>query len=175
MYLSTTTSLLSVSNHFSTVGTPHGFFSDLLSLFLHLDQHLVNLTSQYDDWIYLIFFLIVFCETGLVVTPLLSGDSLLFTAGLLSAVGSINIHALFLLLTIVAIAGNTVNYAVGLYIGGKPSVPTHDFSSSNIWIVIHRFFERHGDKSIVVARFVPSVRTIAPSVAGASGMSYGRF
>lgn len=103
------------------------FLSDLFSLFLHLDRHLAELAGQYGSWIYGILFLIVFCETGLVVTPFLPGDSLLFAAGSLAAIGSMNIHLLFLLMATAAILGNTVNYTVGRLLGEKPSPPTPAF------------------------------------------------
>ena len=151
------------------------FFSDLLSFFLHLDRHLAELASQYGGWLYGILFLIIFCETGLVVTPFLPGDSLLFAAGALAAVGQMNIHVLFLLLTFAAIAGNTVNYSVGRYLGEKAFSPNARVLKQEYLDRTHRFFERHGGKTIIITRFVPIVRTFAPFVAGAGGMSYGRF
>ncbi len=149
--------------------------SDLLSFFLHLDRHLAELAGQYGGWLYGILFLIVFCETGLVVTPFLPGDSLLFAAGSLAAVGQMNIHVLFLLLVVAAIAGNTVNYAVGRYLGEKAFSADARFLKQEYLDRTHRFFERYGGKTIVITRFVPIVRTFAPFVAGAGGMSYGRF
>ncbi len=151
------------------------FLSDLLSFFLHLDRHLAELAGQYGGWLYGILFLIVFCETGLVVTPFLPGDSLLFAAGSLAAVGQMNIHVLFLLLVVAAIAGNTVNYAVGRYLGEKAFSADARFLKQEYLDRTHRFFERYGGKTIVITRFVPIVRTFAPFVAGAGGMSYGRF
>lgn len=151
------------------------FLSDLFSLFLHLDRHLTELAGQYGSWIYGILFLIVFCETGLVVTPFLPGDSLLFAAGSLAAIGSMNIHLLFLLMAFAAIAGNTVNYAVGRFLGEKAFTPDARILKLEYLHRTHRFFERHGGKTIIITRFVPLVRTFAPFVAGAGGMSYGRF
>ncbi len=151
------------------------FFSELLSFFLHLDRHLAELTVQYGGWIYFILFMIVFCETGLVVTPFLPGDSLLFAAGSLAAIGSMNIHVLFALLAFAAIAGNTVNYAVGRYLGEKAFSADARFLKKEYLDRTHGFFERHGGKTIIITRFVPIVRTFAPFVAGAGGMSYGRF
>ncbi|MFO1421346.1 MAG: DedA family protein [Candidatus Competibacteraceae bacterium] len=151
------------------------FASDLLSFFLHLDRHLTELAGQYGGWIYGILFLIVFCETGLVVTPFLPGDSLLFAAGSLAAIGQMNIHALFLLMAFAAIAGNTVNYAVGRYLGERAFDADARFLKQEYLDRTHRFFERHGGKTIIITRFVPIVRTFAPFVAGAGGMSYGRF
>ena len=149
--------------------------SDLLSFFLHIDQHLRELASQYGGWLYGILFLIVFCETGLVVTPFLPGDSLLFAAGSLTAMAdsAMNIHTLFLLLTTAAILGDTVNYSIGHYLGER---------AYNIkWIKkeyldkTHAFFEKHGGITIFLARFVPIVRTFAPFVAGIGRMTYGYF
>ena len=157
-------------------------FANLLSLFLHLDQHLTDLASQYGNWLYGILFLIVFCETGLVVTPFLPGDSLLFAAGALAAaVGSLNIdvslniHILFLLLTSAAILGDTVNYAAGHYFGEKVFSADARVLKQDYLDRTHAFFERHGGKTIVIARFVPIIRTFAPFVAGAGSMSYRHF
>ncbi len=151
------------------------FLSDLLSLFLHLDQHLADLTGQYGGWIYFILFLIVFCETGLVVTPFLPGDSLLFAAGALAANGSMNIHALFLLLMVAAIIGDTVNYAAGHYFGEKVFSDDARVLKREYLDRTHQFFERHGGKTIIIARFVPIIRTFAPFVAGAGSMNYRHF
>lgn len=151
------------------------FLSDLFSFFLHLDVHLKELASQYGDWLYGILFLIVFCETGLVVTPFLPGDSLLFAAGALAAVGQMDIHLLFLLMTVAAVAGNTVNYSVGRYLGEKIFSADARILKQEYLDRTHRFFERHGGKTIVITRFVPIVRTFAPFVAGAGGMTYSRF
>ena len=157
-------------------------FANLLSLFLHLDQHLTDLASQYGNWLYGILFLIVVCETGLVVTPFLPGDSLLFAAGALAAtVGSLNIdvslniHVLFLLLAFAAILGDTVNYAAGHYFGEKVFSPDARVLKQDYLDRTHAFFERHGGKTIVIARFVPIIRTFAPFVAGAGSMSYRHF
>jgi membrane-associated protein len=157
-------------------------FANLLSFFLHLDQHLTDLASQYGNWLYGILFLIVFCETGLVVTPFLPGDSLLFAAGALAAaVGSLNIdvslniHILFLLLTSAAILGDTVNYAAGHYFGEKVFSADARVLKQDYLDRTHAFFERHGGKTIVIARFVPIIRTFAPFVAGAGSMSYRHF
>ena len=151
------------------------FVSELISFFLHLDRHLAELASQYGSWLYGILFLIIFCETGLVVTPFLPGDSLLFAAGALAALGEMNIHFLFLLMAFAAIAGNTVNYAVGRYLGEKVFRPDARILKQAYLDRTHQFFERHVGKTIIITRFVPIVRTFAPFVAGAGGMSYGRF
>ncbi len=151
------------------------FVSDLLSFFLHLDRHLTELIGQYGIWIYGILFLIVFCETGLVVTPFLPGDSLLFAAGSLAAIGQMNIHTLFLLLTAAAVIGDTVNYATGHFFGEKVFSPDARVLKQAYLDRTHQFFERHGGKTIIIARFVPIVRTFAPFVAGAGSMTYRHF
>lgn len=145
-------------------------------LVLHLDRHLLEFTQAYGNWIYALLFLIVFCETGLVVTPFLPGDSLLFVAGTLAGSGALNIHLLAVLLVIAAIAGDSVNYAIGRWIG--PRV----FRMPDSWLLNRKhlaaanmFYTRHGGKTIVIARFIPIVRTYAPFVAGVGSMDYGRF
>lgn len=152
------------------------FISKLIDLFLHLDKHLNDMIGQYGNWTYLILFLIIFCETGLVVTPILPGDSLLFAAGAFAALGSLNVFWLFVLLSLAAIAGDTVNYWLGYWIGPKV------FRRENVRFLnkkhlerTHAFYERYGGKTIIIARFVPIVRTFAPFVAGIGSMSYWRF
>lgn len=148
----------------------------LIEFVMHLDQHLVDLTAAYGGWIYGILFLIIFCETGLVVTPFLPGDSLLFAAGAVAALGSINIWVLGLLLIVAAVVGDTVNYHIGYYLGPKVLR-----GESSRWLNrrhlerTHRFFERYGARTIILARFVPIVRTFAPFVAGVGAMHYRRF
>jgi len=148
----------------------------LLDIALHLDQHLQALVAAYGAWVYLILFLIVFCETGLVVTPFLPGDSLLFVAGAIAAAGGMNIHLLVVLLILAAVSGDAVNYAVGHYLG-----PRVFHSRESRWLNprhlerAHAFYERHGGKTIIIARFVPIIRTYAPFVAGAASMTYPRF
>jgi len=152
------------------------FLAALLDIALHLDQHLQALVSEHGAWIYLILFLIVFCETGLVVTPFLPGDSLLFVAGTVAAAGGMDIHLLVVLLIIAAVLGDAVNYAVGHYIG--PRIFSH---SESRWLNpkhlqrAHDFYEKYGGKTIIIARFVPIIRTYAPFVAGAASMTYTRF
>ena len=149
------------------------FFWDLL---VHLDKHLASLLQQYGTWVYLLLFLIVFCETGLVVTPFLPGDSLLFVAGTLWAAAGLNVHALAALLIAAAILGNTVNYWIGRYLGTK----VFHWEDSR-WFNrkaldrTHAFYERHGGKTIVITRFVPILRTFAPFVAGIGSMAHARF
>jgi membrane-associated protein len=152
------------------------FVHDLVSLFLNLDEHLHELIVQYGVWVYLILFLVVFCETGLIVTPILPGDSLLFAAGTFAASGSLDLLSLFLLLSVAAVLGDAVNYACGKAVG--PRV----FRYQGGWLFnrehldrTHRFYEKYGAKTIVLARFVPIVRTFAPFIAGVGRMSYRRF
>lgn len=148
----------------------------LFDIALHLDRHLQVLVANYGAWVYLILFLIIFCETGLVVTPFLPGDSLLFVAGTVAAAGGMNIHLLVVLLIIAAILGDAVNYGVGHYIG-----PRVFKSKESRWLNprhlerAHAFYEHHGGKTIIIARFVPIIRTYAPFVAGAASMSYPKF
>ena len=145
----------------------------LIDLFLHLDEYMANIINQYGAWTYAILFAVIFMETGFVITPFLPGDSLLFAAGTFAALGSMNVWLLVLLLIIAAIAGDTVNYWIGHYLGDR---------AYNIkWIKreyldrTHAFFEKHGGKTIFLARFVPIVRTFAPFVAGMGRMSYSYF
>jgi membrane-associated protein len=147
-----------------------------IDVVLHLDRHLQVLVAQYGAWVYLILFVIVFCETGLVVTPFLPGDSLLFVAGTVAAAGGMDVHLLVVLLIIAAILGDTVNYWIGNYLGPR----VFHYQDSR-WLNrkhlerAHAFYERHGGKTIVIARFVPIIRTYAPFVAGIGAMSYARF
>ena len=146
-----------------------------VDLFLHLDTHLSQVISQYGTWTYLILFLIVFCETGLVVTPFLPGDSLLFAAGTFAALGDLDVRAMILLLVVAAILGDTVNYWVGAAIGPRAFQGNHRFLKKEHLDRTHAFYEKHGGKTIILARFVPIIRTFAPFVAGVGAMSYGRF
>lgn len=152
------------------------FLATFIDIVLHLDKHLQVLIQNYGAWVYLILFLIVFCETGLVVTPFLPGDSLLFVAGTLAAAGGMNVHLLVVLLIIAAIAGDAVNYSVGRYLGPK----VFHYESGRILNrhyldKAHAFYVRHGGKTIIIARFVPIIRTYAPFVAGIGSMPYPRF
>jgi membrane-associated protein len=146
-----------------------------VDLFLHLDTHLSQVISQYGTWTYLILFLIVFCETGLVVTPFLPGDSLLFAAGTFAALGDLDVRVMILLLVAAAILGDTVNYWVGAAIGPRAFQGNLRFLKKEHLDRTHAFYERHGGKTIILARFVPIIRTFAPFVAGVGAMSYGRF
>ena len=148
-------------------------FWDIL---VHLDRHLAELLREYGIWIYVLLFVIVFCETGLVVTPFLPGDSLLFVSGTLWAVSDMNVHVLVVLLIVAAILGDAVNYSVGRYIGPKVfQWEDSRFFNRKALEHTHAFYERHGGKTIVIARFVPIVRTFAPFVAGVGSMTYARF
>jgi membrane-associated protein len=146
-----------------------------VDLFLHLDTHLSQVISQYGTWTYLILFLIVFCETGLVVTPFLPGDSLLFAAGTFAALGDLDVRVMILLLVVAAILGDTVNYWVGAAIGPRAFQGNLRFLKQEHLDRTHAFYEKHGGKTIILARFVPIIRTFAPFVAGVGAMSYGRF
>jgi membrane-associated protein len=146
----------------------------LVDLVLHLDRHLIELIQNYGAWVYLILFLIVFAETGLVVTPFLPGDSLLFVAGTLAAAGGLDLGLLIVLLCIAAILGDSVNYAIGKHVGER-MVRSGRFVRQEHIDRTHAFFDRYGGKTIVIARFVPIVRTFAPFVAGIGKMDYGRF
>ena len=148
----------------------------VIDFILHIDQHLTALSAQYGMWIYAILFLIIFCETGLVATPFLPGDSLLFAAGGIAAVGGMNIHIMVLILLVAAILGDAVNFMIGKYFGAKLfSNPNSKIFRRAYLEKTHAFYEKHGGKTIIIARFVPIVRTFAPFVAGMGDMHYGRF
>jgi membrane-associated protein len=150
----------------------------LIDLFLHLDEHLSVIIQNYGTWTYLLLFMIIFMETGFVVTPFLPGDSLLFAAGTFAspALGSaLNVWVLWGLLCLAAIAGDTINYWIGHYIGPRAFSGDIRFLKKEYLDRTHDFYEKHGGKTIVLARFVPIIRTFAPFVAGIGAMSYGRF
>ena len=147
----------------------------LIDIVLHLDKYLKDLVPEYGLWIYAILFLIIFCETGLVVTPFLPGDSLLFAIGALAGAGALNLYAILLLLTVAAIAGDTVNYWTGHFVGPKVFKSNSRFLNKKHLEKTHNFYERYGGKTIIIARFVPIVRTFAPFVAGIGRMSYLKF
>ena len=148
----------------------------LIDLFLHLDQHLNIVIRDFGLWTYLILFIIIFCETGLVVTPILPGDSLLFAAGTFAAIGSLNHLWLFVLLGIAAVAGDTVNYWIGNWVGPKIFYQEEvRFFKKEYLLRTHEFYERHGGITIIIARFIPIIRTFAPFVAGIGQMTYLRF
>ena len=150
--------------------------STFIDIVLHLDRHLQWLVANYGPWIYAILFVIVFCETGLVVTPFLPGDSLLFVAGTLAAAGDMTIHGLFALLATASFLGDNTNYWIGRYVG--PRVFTREgsrFLNPAHLARTQRFYDRYGAKTVFFARFVPIIRTFAPFVAGIGHMQYPRF
>ena len=151
------------------------FLSNLIDFFLHLDRHLTEITARYGTWTYAILAGIVFCETGLVVTPFLPGDSLLFAAGAIAALGSLDPVILNLLLFAAVFTGDNVNYWVGRYIGPRAFTGEYRFFRREYLERTKAFFARHGGRTIVFARFVPIVRTFTPFVAGIGAMSYPRF
>jgi membrane-associated protein len=155
--------------------------AELLDLVLHVDRYLLELVATYGVWIYAILFLIVFAETGLVVTPFLPGDSLLFASGALAATGALDVRLATALVLVAAIAGDAVNYAVGRSVGVRIIHLSHTDPRWARWVNpayvarAHHFFERHGGKAIVLGRFMPIVRTFVPFVAGVAEMSYPAF
>jgi membrane-associated protein len=150
--------------------------SFLVDLFLHLDKHLAEVIQAYGPWTYALLFTIVFLETGLVVTPLLPGDSLLFAAGSFAALGALDLSLLFVLLTVAAILGDTLNYAIGHYLGPKVfHYERSRFFNPEHLKRTHAFYEKYGGKTIFLARFIPIIRTFAPFVAGIGKMDYRRF
>ena len=151
------------------------FIREALDYILHLDAHLATLVAQFGTWTYAILFLIIFAETGLVVTPFLPGDSLLFATGALAAVTDLNVFILFVLLTIAAILGDAVNYWVGKNVGMRLFDGRIKYLKPEYLDRTHAFYEKYGGKTIVIARFVPIVRTFAPFVAGMGSMSYAKF
>jgi membrane-associated protein len=152
---------------------------ELLTLFwdwiVHLDVHLADFVQQHGTWVYALLFVIVFCETGLVVTPFLPGDSLLFVAGAVAAVGDMNIAAVIATLIAAALCGDNVNYWIGRWIGPKVFTTKSRWLNAKYLQRAHDFYERHGGKTIILARFVPIVRTYAPFVAGIGAMPYLRY
>lgn len=152
------------------------FLATFIDLVLHLDKHLQVLIQNYGVWIYMILFLIIFCETGLVVTPFLPGDSLLFVSGALAASGNMNVHTLFMVLVAASFLGDNTNYWIGRFLG--PKVFSREGSLLFNPKHLERtqgFYDRHGGKTVVIARFVPIVRTFAPFVAGIGRMLVPRF
>ncbi|MFH0974330.1 MAG: DedA family protein [Spirochaetota bacterium] len=152
------------------------FIKMLIDFIMHIDVHLNELIQNYGLWTYLILFIIIFCETGFVVTPFLPGDSLLFAAGAFAANGALDVRILFILLAVAAVAGDTANYWIGHHIGPKI------FQQEKIRFLkkehldrTHQFYERYGGKTIIIARFIPIIRTFAPFVAGIGSMTYWKF
>ncbi len=152
------------------------FIKSLIDILLHLDVHLDLVIRNYGFWTYGILFLIIFLETGLVVTPFLPGDSLLFAAGTFAALGSLDVMWLIVLLSIAAVAGDTVNYWIGHASGPKVfSKEKSRLFNKEYLHRTHQFYEKYGGKTIIIARFIPIIRTFAPFVAGIGSMTYGRF
>jgi membrane-associated protein len=157
------------------------YVHQLIDLVLHLDAHLETIVNQYGPWIYGLLFLIVFCETGLVVTPFLPGDSLLFATGALAARGVLDVWLVLVLLLVAAILGDAVNYSIGHFVGPRVfraedrSSFWHRLLNRDHLMKAHEFFERYGGMAVVLGRFVPIIRTFVPFVAGCGSMSYPRF
>lgn len=153
------------------------FLLQLVDMFLHLDEVLKEVVAQYQQLTYLLLFLVIFMETGLVVTPFLPGDSLIFAAGTLAAMpdSPLNVVVLFILLSVAAVVGDTVNYWIGHYIGPRAFSGNVRFLKKEYMDKTHAFYEKHGGKTIILARFVPIVRTFAPFVAGVGAMTYPKF
>lgn len=148
----------------------------LIDFVAHIDQHLHILCTSYGVWVYAILFIIVFCETGLVVTPFLPGDSLLFAVGSLAAIGALDVIVGSILLMAAAVAGDTVNYWAGNYVGPRVFYEENSrFLNKEYLQRTHAFYEKHGGKTIIIARFLPIIRTFAPFVAGIGRMTYSRF
>ena len=153
----------------------------LIDIFLHLDTHLTQFVATYGGWVYALLFAIVFAETGLVVTPFLPGDSLLFAAGALAAAGGLNVWMVIALLSVAAVLGDAVNYAAGRFVGPRVFSATdqatgwHRLLNRQHLQQTHAFFEKYGGKAVVLGRFVPIVRTFVPFVAGAGAMTYATF
>ena len=158
------------------LSTLFGYLVHAFNILLHLDKYLGGVIKDYGAWTYLILFLIIFCETGLVVAPILPGDSLLFAVGVFCGLGDLDLLTMLGLLSAAAILGDTVNYGIGKFIGPK----VFHYENSRIFKKeylqkTHAFYEKYGGKTIIIARFVPIVRTFAPFVAGVGAMTYGKF
>ncbi len=151
------------------------FILYVIDIFIHLDVYLGDIIQSYGLWTYLILFMIIFAETGFVVTPFLPGDSLLFVAGTFAALGALDIKILYFLLLGAAIIGDTINYHIGQYFGPKVFSKDMRFLNKKNLLKTQGFYERHGGKTIIIARFIPIIRTFAPFVAGVGSMSYMRF
>jgi membrane-associated protein len=152
------------------------FLQQVLDFLLHIDRHLLEICTQYGAWVYAILFVVIFCETGFVVTPFLPGDSLLFATGSLAAIGALDPWVAAGLLIVAAFAGDTANYWIGHYVGPKVFYKEDvRFLNKEYLNRTHAFYEKHGGKTIVIARFLPIIRTFAPFVAGIGSMTYPRF
>jgi membrane-associated protein len=152
------------------------YITQFIELFLHLDKSLSTVIQTYGSTTYIILFLVILCETGLVVLPFLPGDSLLFAAGAFAAKGDMNVATLFMTLCVAAILGDSINYEVGRLIGPKIAKREKSrFVNKEHIAKTHQFYEKYGAKTIIIARFIPIIRTIAPFVAGLGAMSYKKF
>lgn len=147
----------------------------LIEFVLHIDKHLVELVQQYGIYIYIILFLILFCETGLVVTPFLPGDSLLFTAGAIAASGNMNIFALILTCVIAAFTGNQTNFVIGKFFGPKIFATEQKYLHKDHLQKTQEFYDKHGGKALIIGRYIPFIRTFVPFVAGLGQMNSYRF
>jgi membrane-associated protein len=147
-----------------------------IDFFIHLDKYLPIIIKSFGIWAYIIVFVVIFCETGLVITPILPGDSLLFALGSFAAIGALNIEVLLILLCVAAVAGDTVNYAIGHIVGPKVFLYENGrFFKKEYLQKTHAFYEKHGGITIIIARFMPIIRTFAPFVAGIGAMTYPKF
>ena len=151
------------------------FLTTVIDLFLNLDEHLSNIILYFGFWTYLILFLVIFAETGFVVTPFLPGDSLLFAVGAIATTGVINVYMVVFILVIAAILGDSFNYAIGNSVGPRVFTERVRFLKKEHLERTHEFYEKHGGKTIILARFMPVIRTFAPFVAGVSSMTYNKF
>jgi len=149
--------------------------AEILNVFLHVDQNLMFLTQSYGAVVYGLLFLVIFFETGLVITPFLPGDSLIFAAGALSGAGLLNVFLLFVLLSIAAILGDTLNYWVGNSVGARVFTEKSRFFKKEYLNMTEKYYHEHGGKTIIFARYIPIIRTFAPFVAGIGNMKYSRF
>jgi len=148
----------------------------LIDFILHIDVKLAEIVTNYQTWTYLILFIIIFCETGLIVTPFLPGDSLLFAAGTIAATNpSLNIYTLVMLLLVAAFLGDNTNYFVGKFLGHKVYEKNYKLIKREYLDKTHGFYEKHGGKTLIIARFMPIIRTFAPFVAGVGEMTYKKF
>jgi membrane-associated protein len=153
-----------------------GFLQDFLEIVLHLDRHLLELCTQYGIWVYAIIFVIIFCETGLVVTPFFPGDSLLFAVGSLAAINALDLPTSMVLFIAAAVLGDTANYWIGNYVGPRVFHEEHGRLLNKEYLMrTHQFYEKYGGTTIIIARFLPIIRTFAPFVAGIGSMTYRRF
>jgi membrane-associated protein len=152
------------------------YLASFIDIVLHLDKHLTVLVQQYGPWIYAILFVIIFSETGFVVTPFLPGDSLLFVAGAVAALGGMDIGVLLVVLGAAAVLGNMLNYQIGRFFGPKVfQWENSRFFNKDALVKTHAFYEKHGGKTLIISRFLPLFRTFAPFVAGIGSMTYARF